>query len=502
MPRTLPTFEVDKEGLRKLLTKRGPGFAVWELIQNAWDEDAHEVMVGLTKLPRGKARLVVRDDDPDGFTDLRHAYTLFAESEKKVDAEKRGRFNIGEKLVIAICEEATIATTTGTVRFTAKGREMLSDKTDVGSEFSGVLKMSATEFEETVQAIGRLIPPPGIDTYFNGTLLEHREPVADFQDVLPTEIADSDGRLKRTFRKTTVRLYEPLPDEEACIYEMGIPVVATGDRWHVDVQQKVPLNIDRDNVTPAYLRELRRVVLDHSTHLLDAETAQQSWVTNAMEDPKISAEAVEAAIHKRFGDKVVMRDLSDQEANNLAFSEGYTVLSSRTLPKAVNAKLKEFGTVLPAGQVTPSPKPYKPGQGSTRKTLPPEEWTDGMRRIAEFSRTFAHMLMERAEITVEIVNDKDAMNFVATYGRGPGNTGMLEFNLRRLGRKWFEQNVGDPAVISLLIHEFGHHYEGNHLDREYLNSLTMLGARAVNLALNHPAIYTTSAYNIPKAAHS
>jgi hypothetical protein len=32
---------------------------------------------------------------------------------------------------------------------------------------------------------------------------------------------------------------------------MGIPVVETGDRWHVDVAQKVPLNFDRDNLPPA-----------------------------------------------------------------------------------------------------------------------------------------------------------------------------------------------------------------------------------------------------------
>jgi 3-(3-hydroxy-phenyl)propionate hydroxylase len=33
------------------------------------------------------------------LSDLTHAFTLFAESAKKGDAEKRGRFNLGEKLV-------------------------------------------------------------------------------------------------------------------------------------------------------------------------------------------------------------------------------------------------------------------------------------------------------------------------------------------------------------------------------------------------------------------
>ena len=32
-------FTVDKDGLAQILEKRGKGFAVLELIQNAWDED-------------------------------------------------------------------------------------------------------------------------------------------------------------------------------------------------------------------------------------------------------------------------------------------------------------------------------------------------------------------------------------------------------------------------------------------------------------------------------
>jgi hypothetical protein len=44
---------------------------------------------------------------PGRVRDLSHAFTLFAESVKKGDAEKRGRFNLGEKLVLALCDEAT-----------------------------------------------------------------------------------------------------------------------------------------------------------------------------------------------------------------------------------------------------------------------------------------------------------------------------------------------------------------------------------------------------------
>lgn len=62
----------------------------------------------------GRALLEVTDDSPEGFADLTHAYTLFAESAKKGDPLKRGPFNLGEKLVLAISDTVQIATTTGT----------------------------------------------------------------------------------------------------------------------------------------------------------------------------------------------------------------------------------------------------------------------------------------------------------------------------------------------------------------------------------------------------
>jgi hypothetical protein len=40
-------FTVDKEGLAQLLARRGKVFALYELIQNAWDTNAKHVCVDL-----------------------------------------------------------------------------------------------------------------------------------------------------------------------------------------------------------------------------------------------------------------------------------------------------------------------------------------------------------------------------------------------------------------------------------------------------------------------
>src|SRR6185369_16888948 len=116
-------FTVDKAGLGKILARRGKAFVLYELVQNAWDTAAKNVEVSLTAVPnRPLVEIVVKDDDPDGFKDLSHAFTLFAESEKKGDPTRRGRFNLGEKLVLALCEEARIDSTKGSVIFNAEGR--------------------------------------------------------------------------------------------------------------------------------------------------------------------------------------------------------------------------------------------------------------------------------------------------------------------------------------------------------------------------------------------
>src|SRR5437762_12841988 len=105
-------FEVDKEGLAKILERKGKEFALFELIQNAWDEPGvTKVSASLEYRGRNRALLVVEDDAPEGFRNLSHAFTLFAESGKKSNPEQRGRFNLGEKLVLALCDEVMLQTT-------------------------------------------------------------------------------------------------------------------------------------------------------------------------------------------------------------------------------------------------------------------------------------------------------------------------------------------------------------------------------------------------------
>jgi hypothetical protein len=476
-------FEGSKEGLAMLLEKRGKAFAVSELIQNAWDaEGVTKVKVTLEPIQnKQQAVLWVEDDSPDGFHDITHAYTLFAPSDKKANPEKRGRFNLGEKLVLACCIDASVTTTTGCVVFARDGKRIRGRRqTYKGSIFQATIKVTREEIVEITKAFFRLLPPEGIVTSFNGNTLVPRKTKHHFTATLATEISDEEGNLRPTRRKTEVEVYQPEDGEVPHLYEMGIPVVPTNDKWHINVQQKIPLNMDRDNVTPAYLRRLRVLVLNEMFDCIDKEDAN-TWCRDAVADKEASHEAVHASLDLRFGDKRVIFDPTDPEANSLAVSKGYTVIHGRSLSKGEWDNVKKTGAALPAGQVTPSPKPYSDDPNADPVDIILEDkWTEEQRLVCDYTSWLAYRLLQR-DVTVTIVNTTNY--FAAAYGKG-----RLDFNLKRLGKAFFigvaKHNLDAvDRLHDLLIHEFAHEYSTDHLSSKYHEACTKIGAKLTRLAL-------------------
>lgn len=480
-------FQVDKEGLRKLIDERGKAAALYELVQNGWDTNAPNISVQLEKLAgRPFANLVVIDDDPDGFHDLTHAYTLFAESTKKSDPTKRGRFNLGEKLVLALCRSARVESTSGTVIFNEDGTMSRSKKkTDKGSVFQALIRMNQAEYDEVCEAMFRLIPPNGKRTLFNG---EEILPFADssrvtvFEATLPTVISDNEGTLRKTERKCKIEILKA--EGPGWIYEMGIPVVETGDQFHVNVQQKVPLAWDRENVTPAYLRLLRSLTLNATSKLLTKEEADANWVTNALSDKNnVDPSAVIDVIDKRFGTKRVIYDPTDREASEKALGKGYTVLYGGSLPKAAWEVVKSTGAVLPAGQVMPTPRLYTNDPNApVRKEILRKDWTEGMREVEEITRWLAKELGISDDLLVMFALPTGPMSrkLAASWN------GSFEWNVTCLGRKWFNNWMNHfDEVLNTIIHEFSHQDVSNHRDEKFHRACTRNGASGMLLMLTH-----------------
>lgn len=479
-------FDVSRAGLRQLMDGRPKSFLVRELVQNCWDEPGvTNVVVELEHQSKGVAKLVVKDDAPEGFHDITHAYTLFAETRKRKDPTKRGRFNLGEKQVLALCKQARIATTTGTILFDADGtRTRLKAHTVKGSIFYALVRMNKGEIEECIQALRSFIPPKGITTFVNGSSILEREPLAVREAKLTTEYTDGGGTWRRSRRKTVIDIHETMDGEVPTLYEMGIPVVELegGDCFHYNVDQRVPLNQDRDNVSPAYLRDLRGEVINVVADELTAEQAAEPWVREATDGDRIGKEAFETVIHKRFGDKVASVSVDDPEANHAAASQGYTVLSGGSMTRGEWANAKRFEAVASAHAVAPTKHPeFSPDGVDT--TIPEEKWTEGMRRVVTFIRKICDRIIDGG-MRVRVVRDK-WNRFSGWYGGGA-----ITVNLSVVGHKFFNQFPANMSrVVDFVVHEAAHRFEANHLSDAYHKALTRMAGQLVELALEEPELF-------------
>lgn len=476
-------FSVDKAGLGRQAEEQGKGRLVGELIQNALDEPGvTQIAVSLVQVPgQALADLSVEDDAPEGFADVTHAYTLFAASNKRGNPEQRGQFNLGEKLVLAVCVRASICTTKGTIVFDPdQGRiEKPDQKRERGSVFQGRIKMTADEYGQVCDYLRSLLLPDGIAVTFNGQQLLPRKPIHTFQASLETQIADSKGVMRPTTRKAVVSLYETLPGEVPALYEMGLPIVETADKWHVSIGQKVPLNRDRNNVKPAYLKAVRSLVLNEMHDRLTEDDANADWVRQASSSSDCSEEAIKKVLNLRFGDKFAAFDPNDKEAGKNFVAQGGTLVYGPMLSPQEWQNAKKAGAIESAGKLCPTPKPYKKeADGKQVQIIPQDKWTPGMKQIAEYAVLLGQELMA-VPVTVTFVNTTNA--FLACYAAG----GDLHFNLFRLGHAWFESGITEE-VDRLLIHEYGHEYSGDHLSEDYHEALCRLGAKLKKLALEKP----------------
>jgi hypothetical protein len=201
-----PWFDVDKAGLGRQAEEQSKGRLIGELIQNGLDEaGVTRIDITLTPVPgRPLAALTVADDGPEGFRDLTHAYTLFADSYKRGNPEQRGQYNLGEKMVLAVCESASISTTKGTVVFDREeGRiDKPRQKRERGSVFQGRIKMTREEYPQVCDYLRSLLLPENVVVTFNGDRLLPRKPLRTVEASLETPVADDNGVMRLRVRKS------------------------------------------------------------------------------------------------------------------------------------------------------------------------------------------------------------------------------------------------------------------------------------------------------------
>jgi hypothetical protein len=479
-----PTWlEIDIVGLRRTLERKGKAWAIFELVQNAWDTDASRVDVTLSKPNKnGMSTLTCRDNAPEGYRDLSEAHTLFGSSSKKADPTKRGRFNAGEKFVLVMCESATVTSTTGQIVFQSNGKRKQTDvHTAAGTEFQGVLEMTQEEWVEVGRQVRLLLPP--ITTTYNGVEVPMRKPLKSFEDTLPTEVASERGVLTPRKRKTEVRIYEPQSAETPMLYERGIPVVEMEGKYHVSVEQKIPLNTERDNVTPSYLRALHTVVAGQTFDMLTQEDTNKTWVREAVETGRLKPEVVKVIAQKRFGEKAVLKDYSDIGSNKEATSKGANVLGPGAPSPAERKVFAETGASHKAGDIAD----YKTigNYPPAKNTKDPGHYDEDEKVLVRLIEIVSPILINHA-VTVKVVNDPELLREGCTRWRK--DSFEFEINLA-----WHDIHSWTKNY-ELLLHELAHHtvQSNDHLCHEFYDAVTIIGAKLAQAALERPELFPTS----------
>lgn len=462
-------FEVDKEGLKSLQLGKPKTYVVRELIQNAIDEEITECKVFIEYI-NGKIIVTVSDNSKIGFRDLKDAYTLFGDTYKRRDPEKRGRFNLGEKQAFSVCDKAIIKTTKGEIIFDKEGRqENTRNKTQEGTIVSVELKGKMSEYNEMIDFAKSLIVSPKVNYVVNDFVIASKHIDNVFSASLLTEIADlEEGHpIKRVTRKTEVQL---LQEDKSCIYEMGIPITEIECPYSINVMQKIPLGTDRETIHHKFLSDLFAEVLNHTFREFNEDNASEVWINTALSNKRITAEAIQQIITQRYGDKVLVANNFDKNSIDEAMSNGYKVIAGSEFAKDVWSKIRENNLIQSTsdlfGTNFTNAKTIKPNQKQI-------DFGDYAKRIAKRLLGF--------DIGVSFV--EGGYNMVtAQYG-----TRHLTCNVSRLNGNFFENPISEETT-DLIIHELGHE-DGNHTEESYHRLITKLGAKLTMLALKEPEFF-------------
>jgi hypothetical protein len=279
-------FDVDKQGLAKLLERRGKAFAITELIQNAWDTNAKCVKVsddaragGAPGVHHGGGRRPGRVRAP-----LPRLHPLRGVGEEGRRGEARP-VQPGREARPGALRRGDIVSTKGTVEFDSKGRKPARGKREFGSEFWGRLRMTRAEYDEAMAVVRSLLPPMLVEDVRERRGARRAAAGGAIEASLPTEIADAEGVLRRSVRKTRRRdLRAPKDGETRACTRWASRSSRRATAGTSTSLQKVPLNFDRDNLPPAYLRTLRVLVLNEMTEWLEKGDANATWVRDAGSD--------------------------------------------------------------------------------------------------------------------------------------------------------------------------------------------------------------------------
>jgi len=365
-------FEINVEGLKELEGGKEPWRLALEPVANVFDE-FRGYGDGTRKKPLDCDVFFRKDDDGRGiwmdvrdngagFSRPEDIWTLFGTTAKRGSAEVAGRFNAGDKQLIASALEAQVVTGSHSVTF-CDGQRTVNEVVPPfgGTEVSVLMPWSIKDKDDVIAKLRTVIPPRGLCYNVDRSTVLPPPLVIGCAVTLPT-VALLDGVMKTTNRKG--RVYVMDTPDEAFLYELGVPVCSLKDvgfPYSLDVHQKVPVPMSRDSVSPKWMFRLIGGVIQAATLdgevLLSPEEQGAPFIKGALEWVR-DAGALQATIKQLYGDEAV-RQSSDSLANAQAVQAGATVVSGKWFTDDTRRRLADE-SIMPTAKEkfggTPAPE--------------------------------------------------------------------------------------------------------------------------------------------------
>ena len=345
-------FDIDVAGLAELEGGESSLRLALEPVANVFDEfrgyvEGHKrpsycaVTLRHSSNPRGVWLTVA--DDGAGFADERDIWTMFASTPKRKAASVSGRFNAGDKQLIAVARQATVKTNRTTVSFADGKRNVTRHRSPVvaGTIVEALMPWSRQDLDRVRQQLQAVLPPDGLDYSVDGKRVIRPEARCFVSVKLPTVLLD--GVMSETVRKTRVAV---LDSERPTLYELGVPVCdlsELGFPWSLDVWQKIPVPMSRNTVSPKFVMRAIGCVLEQAAldgvKLLTEDEQNAGFIRGALDWVR-NTEALKATVRSVYGETAV-RQSSDPVANAQAAAAGSTLVSGRWFSADTRRRMEE-----------------------------------------------------------------------------------------------------------------------------------------------------------------
>lgn len=496
---------ISTDGFAAMNAARPPEHLIKELVQNSLDSIAagQAGWIQLSYSHDGTGLHVHCADNGSGIDNLADLRVVYL-THKTDSHQKRGRFGRGFKEALCIAQQALVVSGGEQLHFLLENGERVTRQCPApaaraGTRVSMQMAWPAEVVEPLDRYFARFLVPSGVALEVNGRRLQHRPAEHVLEASLTTEIYDATSQSwKKPRRRTTIHLVRCLPDETPTIYEMGIPVAEL--EWsvpfHADIQQRVPMNPNRDAVASGYGVSLHVACLPALLEGMDADTIKQDWVGQA--GRRCSTAVQQQIIERAFGANIARsvprmgnrhfdedaRDLGVQVINTAQTSGGFREMLRLFVPSAQElVRREERAKAAQVGSAGFSVAAAR----AAETTDPRQTWItrqggeQHVERCLAFAVWFCQQLVTSCPVRQQAVSGQLTLNtdpcqtLYAHWSEGNVLTLALD-------QDCFWQDPLGPECLQVLIHEAAHAMAMHH-GYEFRQELERLAGVAACLML-------------------